>query len=156
MRWFIRYEELGDGQEPDHAGYREHLAVLTPSLSTALAELAQTSLHDGLIEKLTIDEKQRIVTLRLVIGDLQRGYRCARIRYHGAKLDVRGANLGWLVEYKRTELLDDELDRTATGFVHRMLFWPAGEIHISFDTATFKTRELPDRQRQQPRLRVKW
>lgn len=151
-----RDERFGSLTTPDFAGYSAHLNALRPNLPPALATISETDLHDALIERLTIDESKQSVALRLLIGDLQRGYRSARIKYRGATLTTHGAELRWLVGYADTEVLADEVDITESGFQHRLLFWPAGEIHISFDTVEFKTAAHPSRVRaEEPRLRCR-
>jgi hypothetical protein len=71
------------------------------------------------------------LTLKLVCGDLQRGYERLTLRYRQAELV--GANAEairqWLADGERVA---DEIDRTGVGYEHRILVWPAGEFGVRF------------------------
>jgi len=128
MKWFQR-DAPEDGA--DFEAYSAHLSALEPRLTAGLRVLARTNLHDALIESVSVDEASRHVVLCLLGGDLQVGYFRLRCAYSGATIKPVGADLRWLVNSGEVQLLHDEIDGDSPdAFAHRLLFWPAGELHI--------------------------
>ena len=90
-------------------------------------------LHDGQVQEWTTGDTT--FAWRLLIGDLQQGYRYAVITYDDAELIGPGAaRLGELrLTEPDVELMSDEIDVAAEGrFEHRFDFWPGLEFGVRF------------------------
>jgi hypothetical protein len=134
MRWFTRgyaQEELEDADwEQRRSDYERHLERSGRSSGTARELLPEISLQDAQLLEFATGPNQEL-TLKLVCGDLQRGYERLTLRYRQAELV--GANAEairqWLADGERVA---DEIDRTGVGYEHRILVWPAGEFGVRF------------------------
>jgi hypothetical protein len=98
-------------------------------------EMGYVSLHDGRVEWWVLDAT-RSLTLQVICGDPQIGYRRLVIQYRG-HVDVFGASesdvAGWLDDAE-TELLHTEVDIADDNrFEHRFLLWPQGEFGVRFE-----------------------
>lgn len=141
MRWFTTDWNEGDLTQEQVDQVRADYDAHTTSLrrdDPSLADLLDTDLHDGHVLEWGASDEQ--VSIRMVIGDAQKGYRFATLAYHGASF------VGGLDEPTRlkldddqTEILYDEVDRDAGHFVHRMLLWPEGELVVRFTTVSVET-----------------
>ena len=148
MKWFTR--GWHDGELPDDRWaltvptYRAHVEQLRPALAGRAEGLLDLDLHDAWVLDLVVEANA--FTWSLLIGDLQAGYEVASLRYAGARVELSGTEPDALTRVG-VEVLSDEVDREGEALVHRVLFWPAGELDIAFDALTVATRPTPERRR---------
>lgn len=147
MQWLTReWHALGEGAIDDPAydrpaqAYLAHNrriaeqlpAVLRPLVGEA-DDLGHLTLHDGRVEQWGFVPPDCRLTLQVVCGDLQLGYRRVTLEYCG-DVEIDGASVDdidrWLSD-PATELLYDEVDRADDGrYEHRHLLWPKGEFGV--------------------------
>jgi hypothetical protein len=146
MKWLTRRWTQGELSEDEEAavdaGYLSHVQAVRSRLPEALwlfagqpDEMGYVSLHDGRVEWWVLDGA-RSLTLQVICGDHQIGYRRLVIQYRG-QVDVFGASesdvAGWLDDAE-TELLYDEVDiADENRFEHRSLLRPQGEFGVRFE-----------------------
>lgn len=153
MRFFTR-AWVGGGlteREVDEAieAYESHLASLSPSLPPSILELARgINLHDGRIRRVSIDFEKCEVFLGLICGDRQQGYFKLDLLYSGVVFDRTDfVTLEALAIGSGSEIVRDEVDRAeGGGYIHRMIFWPEGEVVITFLDLAFSRTNLLDRE----------
>ncbi len=123
---------------------------LEPSLPPAVAELARTSIHDGLVRRVALDEARGALRLELRCGDLGRGYFDLDLVYHGVELAAPDVErLARIARDPRCEALYDEVDRApGAGFVHRVLFIADDydEVAVAFTRLDLARTPRPDRE----------
>lgn len=139
MKYFTRGWANGEHDDAEcermRAAYWRRVEELRPGMPAGLAGLATaTGLHDALIEKVVWRPGGRRLEMELVCGDNASGYFDLRLVYLDVSLpDLVVGVLAERVRDRRTQILYDEVDREPDGtWVHRLLFWPTGEISISF------------------------
>ena len=123
--------------------YSDYLSDL--NLPAEVLSLAKTDLHDGLVER--VHEASGTLTVTLVSGDLQRGYLETTITYEAPL--AWGANvtlLQFAAKGSDLEVIEHEVDRHDSGFVHRILFSSHEEIEIAFSSASVSQRPRESRQ----------
>jgi len=139
IKFFTREWAHGDLSEEKcneiRSAYRLHVDSLLSYLSESVAQLAkETSLHDGVIRRVCLDHKTGKLVLELRCGNRQTGYFDLDLIYLG--VDFSALDLATLAERagdRETELWYDEVDIYNDGrYIHRVLFWPVGEISILF------------------------
>ena len=154
MQFFTRevLRSSEDGMwEATIRAYEAHLNRIAPLLPGTVWTLARgVNVHDGLIRSVEIRTKRRTLKLALRCGDVQVGYFDLDLAYEG--VDWAASNLRDLASIARnvrTEALYDEVDTDATNgetrAIHRIIFYPKGEIEVVF--ATLGLKLLPRRGR---------
>jgi hypothetical protein len=151
MKYFTR--EWASGMlserkwESVYPRYRRHIANILPLLPDNIARLeTEIIIHDGLIRGVAVNRKPGTLSLELRCGDLQVGYYDLNLHYSGvafSKLDL--STLATVARDPDTECLYDELDIENKQYVHRILFYPAGEIEIIFMNLNSEKVSRPDR-----------
>lgn len=139
MKWFTREYVTGglddDEWERRRLDYARHLTLIQAKLADGAEELvASVNVHDGQVQEWSF-EPDGAFRLRLLAGDLQRGYEMLTLLYHGAELvDATTADLdAWRLDQAGVELVEDEVDvRSGGGYEHRLLVWPEGAFGIRF------------------------
>lgn len=136
VKWFTRDwagGRLSDKQfedvQQDYAAHVESLRARAPEL----ADILDLDVHDGQVREWG-ERPGGQFWWRLLVGDLQRGYEHATITYRQATV-VGG--LDALVDLRLgapdAEALYDEVEAHRDGgHVHRVLFWPEGELWVRF------------------------
>jgi len=138
MRYFTRGWANGDldDAEFEHAGvaYDQRLAAIVPRLPAALQELARTSLHDAILERVRWNPTARRLQVSFVAGLQQSAPITVGATYEGAMLGERRIEaLRNAARDREATVLYDEIDLAEEGhFVHRLLFWPREEVTIDF------------------------
>jgi hypothetical protein len=131
------------------AAYEARIAAIAPRLPPSLARLGkELSLHDGLIESIQWTPAAATLEVSLVIGDLEHGYSVVHLVYGGAQLgEPRLAALRRAAESRHVEVLYDEVDIDEEDglFVHRLLFWPAEQVAVEFDSFEMTVEPRADR-----------
>jgi len=152
MKYFTRdfiCSSLSDEEsEQIRTSYHQHIELLLPNLPESIAELTEKiNLHDGLICRVIVDQKTGKLTMELRCGDLQVGYFDLELAYSGVKFSALDlVALAALVRDRRTEILSDELDIDKDNtYIHRILFYPIGEISIHFESINLNQESKPDR-----------
>ncbi len=126
--------------------YRQHIDRIQDRLSGKAYQLAHLNLHDGWVLNYTYGEG--VFTWALLIGDLQVGYEIATLTYADAHLNMTLQELdGMDLTSDAVEVLYDEVDLFGEGCVHRVSFWPSGELHIAFATVSVARVPVSDRRR---------
>ena len=133
MRFFTREWATGEltDEEYDAAfpAYASALAAL--DLPSDAARLAETDLHDGILERLSSDDSR--LSLSFITGDLQQGYFSTLIVYSGCVPSTQALEkLRAFVGQPRIELLYSEVDRDGESFMHRMLFSTYDDVEVRF------------------------
>jgi hypothetical protein len=150
VKWFTR--EWQSGGLPDEEwelvvpAYWRHVEETRPRLVGRADALPDVNLHDGLVLDVAyLDDR---FSWSLCIGDRQVGYEVATLTYVGARLaNVSAAELDAMDLPGRTaEVLYDEVDVAGDDVLHRVLFWPTGELHIAFHTMSVDRRPTSTRQ----------
>lgn len=151
MRFFTR--EWASGTVSDkkytevYTAYRQHIKSLLSSLPKPLVELTKLSLHDSLIRCVVVDRSMEELGLKLRSGDNEIGYFDLDISYSGVRFEALDAvTLANRARDPQTEILYDEIDLGGDkGFIHRILFWPEGEVSIAFFTLRLSRIDQPNR-----------
>ena len=136
MKWFTREWASGgltdEEWESRRQDYASHLDAIGPQLRNGAEELiASVNLHDAQI--LSANTGGATFHLRVIAGDLQRGYERLSLTYD----DV--VSEGLVVDSEThadvSEIVHDEVDLSPDSrFEHRLLLWPEGELCIRFRT----------------------
>ena len=152
MRYFTRelFEgELDDAEEDAlRAAYEARAAAIESRLPLDVVRLLKdVVLHDGLIEWVSWSPRRERLSLGLVVGDLQSGYRALTLVYGGAQLGAHPLDaLRRAAESRHTEILADEVDVGEDGlFAHRILFWPSEQVTLEFASLSLDSEPRPDR-----------
>lgn len=153
MRWLTREWWSGDVVGPEYEAATLHYALnlerISPSLPLPLRVLADLDLHDALIDDVILDEDAQLVTMRLVAGDLARGYVFLTLTYHGGSFigpDLQQVER--LVNDPETEILLQEVDMLFPGrFEHRLLLWPEGELTVQYSALSLAMTPARERKR---------
>lgn len=133
--------ELPDEEyEAATPAYAKHLSSLC--LPTDLKQLAESDLHDAVIE--AIDRQGGSLKLSLVTGDLQRGYYSTNITYRGFAF-AGSEQLDSADE--ATDILYDEIDRHQGRYVHRFLLSTYAQVEITFDSVVISMSPRGARER---------
>lgn len=144
MDYFTRAWALGDLSDEEFDGveqrYREYIASLDPN--GPVRRFATTvSLNDAYVDRLTYSDGD--LSLRLLTGDLQRGYWRTLLRYSGGRIVAGREALESAVAVRPTEIWYDEFAAAPPRMVHRFLLVKPdttedrGEVHIEFDGFLF-------------------
>lgn len=105
-------------------------------------------LRGALLDKLSVNEGNRAVCMRLIGGDNQTGYFAISIRYEDAMVEGSPDDVRRAFESRKSRVRFDEFDVSSDGRpCHRFLLWPKefGEFSISFSDFTFETLKLRQR-----------
>lgn len=136
MEWFTR-EWLTGGLSDEEwqerlDSYDDHLSRLRERLADGPAALLPeaTNLHDAQLSSIVHEEDS--VRLRLLAGDLQRGYEWVEIVYRGATLTPEHAVSAQLLGGDVEVCADELADAQDAGLEHRLCLWPEGEVVIRF------------------------
>ena len=139
MKYFTRgwhNGDLDDRTTEDVAQeYRKEIEDLSRTMSPAVRRLAmETDLHDAIIERVVLNEASRKLTMYLVAGDLQIGYNGVQIAYEDVRIDRCDVDvLEQRANDRCTCILSQEIGRSHDGhYIHKLLFWPEGEVSVSF------------------------
>ncbi|MHB9134673.1 MAG: hypothetical protein ACYDBB_26675 [Armatimonadota bacterium] len=151
MRFFTREfvaGELTDAEVDSICiSYQRHIDAIVNIIPVEIAELAQTSLHDGLLCRAVVKPNANELLLSLRCGDLQIGYYDIDIHYYGVVVDTQLLEvLSRRARDRHTEILAGEIDIKADGrFVHRLIFWPDDEVEIVFSSIHLVRQSRLDR-----------
>ncbi len=140
MRWFTREWATGALDESEFerrvSEYQQHLEAIRPDLRDGAEQLLSVNIHDAQVRSWQLTE-DGVLHLRVLAGDLQRGYEWLDLRYElvrlvGASSEDIG---GWRLDEPGVELLYDEIDGADGGkYEHRILVSPDGEFGIRFSS----------------------
>lgn len=143
-KWALEMED--DEQKDIRDDYWQHIASLTPSLPLAIKKLSRLRLHDGLIRWVIFMKGKKQLQISLLCGDVQNGYFDLDLIYSGIQIKYFNINeFAKLSRDRRTQLLYDEIDIYRKRYIHRILFYPDGEIEIRFEKLHIKKTERTDR-----------
>jgi len=158
MRWFTdaayTYENEADWNTMLDS-YYAHLQKIEAGLPRSLAALAlepRLNLHDAAIRSIDVDDAAHTVTMRVVAGDLQVGYRDLILVFRGATLAPDNLQLlafalgaryqtdhwGEVTTIIRAQEVDVDPEG---GFILRLRLWPFHEFAINF--TAFELEESP-------------
>ncbi|MDX2005052.1 MAG: hypothetical protein SFU83_07215 [Meiothermus sp.] len=145
MRFFTPgwHQNLSEVSDPVAVAYANYVREFWPLLPDAARLLVEFSLHDGIVTKVAL--KGDRLTLTLFPYDLQDDPYILRLTYEGGG-GLQPAYLQ-LAQFKKGEaqILAHELDQTASGFVHRMLFWTQDFDYQEVEIPFLRLRmELPE------------
>jgi hypothetical protein len=151
MRYFTRgwaNGELSDEEEDSTPkAYWKHIEGLLPTVPAAVARLAKTNLHDGLIARVRLDRRRKTLVLVLIVrNDGDRSCSEITLNYAGVAMSDRYVEtLTARARDRESCVLYDEIDSEPDGsYVHRFLFWPEGEISVWFRKFSLKKAKRPD------------
>ncbi len=133
--------------------YRQHLEGLRSRLSPQIQQLAfSTDIHDGLLEEVTIDHNAKEIRIRMISGDLGRGYSTLQLTYRGVRWNENDlVDLRRIAADPAAEALHDEVDVSSSGlYEHRVLFWPYRETRVEFQSLELSIAPRERRDRQHP------
>lgn len=155
MRWFDRdFVTCGlsdDEWQERQESFNAHLAGIRPRLASGAEQLLGTvSLHDGQVATWSYEPGVSL-TVRVLVGDLQKGYEWLRLGYSGATLiDTTEADLHrwWKADELATEIIEEEVDIAGEHFEHRMLLWPEGEVAVRFRGLTVERSSASPNERR--------
>jgi hypothetical protein len=154
MRWLTREWWSGDLVGPEYEAATLHYALnlerIMPSLPLPLRVLAGIDLHDALFDDVSVDEDERLVTMRLVAGDVERSYVFLTLTYHsGGFVATDLPEVERLVNGRETEILVQEVDMAFSGrFEHRLLLWPEGELEVQCSNLSLAMTPARERKRR--------
>lgn len=144
MEYFTRAWALGDLSDEEFESVEERYRDFIESLdgNEPIWQFATTvSLNDAYLDRLDLSDGA--LSLRLLTGDLQRGYWHTLIRYSGGRI-VQGLDaLERAVAVRPTEIWYDEFSASSQRMAHRFLLVnpgttdDRGEVHIEFDGFSF-------------------
>jgi len=144
MEYFTRAWALGDLSDEEFEKVEERYRTYLGSLNQGgpvFRFATSVSLNDAYVDGLKHSEGA--LSLRLLTGDLQRGYWHTLLRYGGGRIVLGGDALEQALTVRPTEILHDEFSAAPPRMVHRfMLAKPdttedRGEVHIEFDDFAF-------------------
>ena len=133
MRWFTSEWASGELTDEEWEGRRQayatHLSAIEHELRNGAEELiASVYLHDAQILNATTDGAT--FKLRVLAGDLQRGYERLSLVYEDAVTD---GDVGSISDADVSEIIYDEVDLSPDSrFEHRLLLYPEGELCVRF------------------------
>lgn len=152
MQFFTKEWATGllsdDAWQTVRVQYTTHIEKLLPQFPVSLVELAtQVSLHDGLIQQITIDTKHRYLDMLFRCGDQQVGYFDLKLLYTGVLTDSLDLDaLSSVASNQSVECLFDEIDLESKQiYVHRLLFSSGSEIAIRFAQLELRRKPMPNR-----------
>jgi hypothetical protein len=140
MKYFSRGWAAGEFSEAEsdelRSRYWKRVEALRGIMPNEVIELATgVSLHDGIVDTVRWDQAKRGLELVLVCCGEEGKSSEVRLLYSGVQ--VSDSTLSVLAERardRRTEILYDEVDQDEDDrWVHRLMFWPVGEISICFE-----------------------
>ena len=148
MKWFTVNVYSGADEEgnelPDDAlaqasmAYKEHLASIDDRLSPEVRVLARINMHDAVPREVKSTKRSLALSLELldplVPVPVRRPLGLTYRRWDlGGGFGVSGVHT--LMEWggERIGVLNHEVDIASDGrYIHRLLFWPAGELIVVF------------------------
>jgi hypothetical protein len=160
MKYFTPAWHSGELPEQDEEAavesYHQHLNLLRSRLSAEVQQLAfSTDIHDGLLEEVALDHRTQEIRVRMICGDVQRGYSSLQLTYRGVEWNPDDISaLRIIASDPAAEALHDEIDVSSRGlYEHRVLFWPYREMRLEFRSLELSSmpRERRDREHA-PRL----
>ena len=129
--------------------YKNYLKKIFPKLPITLRSFAlKFELHDGLLEKCTINQFEKTLQFDLICGDLQKGYFRLKMVYLDVDLNKKLIiKLKALIKNTSSEILYDEIGLVLDKkFVHRILFWPDFiELDMNFSNLKVEANKLNKR-----------
>lgn len=144
MDYFTRAWALGDlpDEEFDKIDerYRNYLRSLDQD-GSVFRFATSISLNDAYVDRLNYSEGA--LSLRLLTGDLQRGYWRTLLRYGGGRIVLGRDAIEQALTVRPTEIWYDEFSPATPRMVHRFLLVKPdttedrGEVHIEFDEFAF-------------------
>ncbi|MDO8378632.1 hypothetical protein [Phenylobacterium sp.] len=144
MEYFTRGWASGDLSDEEcgeiEARYRTYVASLDQG-GQVWRFATSISLNDAYVDRL--DHSEGVLSLRLLTGDLQRGYWHTLIRYGGGRIVLGQKALEGALEMRPTEIWCDEFSGAPPRMAHRFLLVKPGttedrgEVHIEFDEFAF-------------------
>lgn len=144
MEYFSRAWALGDLSDEAFEEIAERYQKYVESLDAdgPVYRFATTiSLNDAYVDRL--NHSDGTLSLRLLTGDLQRGYWRTLILYGGGRIVLGRDALERAVNSRPTEIWYDEFSPASPRMVHRFLLVKPGttedrgEVHIEFDSFSF-------------------
>lgn len=146
MRWFT--DDWARGRMSDEQServvenYRAHLRQIAARATGTVEALARMDdpaldLSDGLIDSVHIDTTAALITLRLVQGDVENGYRTLELRATDATLCAPSPQeLADAMAHPQCEIWYWELEQHCrdSRFELHFLLWPSGEVALEFDS----------------------
>jgi hypothetical protein len=164
MRWFTdaAYQDEEAGAWDRMLGdYYGHVRAIVPLIPPDLARLAlsdELNLHDARFERVEVDPDSRTVTMIVVTGHLQVGYRRVTMVFTGASIVPENLQLlGFAIraEFRPaprsrhltiTEILAQEVDIAPGGrAVLRLRLWPFHEFGLEFDGLSLTEEMVAER-----------
>lgn len=133
-RGWIDGEYSDEESERITASYWEHVRALSTQFTPGVARLANdVGLHDAIIQRVRLQSGGRL-SLQLVCSIPETGCCDVQLRYSGVQIgDSYVQVLRDRSRDRDTCILESEVDiDSRRTYVHRMLFWPEGEISIWF------------------------
>lgn len=155
MEYFTREWALGELSDEEYETvlrtYQASIDAFDHS-STVWRFATTVGLNDAWVDR--VEAETGDVRLRLLTGDLQRGYRHTELMYRNARVVYGRDALIQAVNNRPTEIWCDEFSGTMPNMVHRFILVEAngvadrGEVHIEFSDFDFSeapamSRELP-------------
>lgn len=144
MEFFTRAWALGELSDEEFESVQKRYRDFIESLDEnepVRQFAANVSLNDAYLDRLAFSDGA--LSLRLLTGDLQRGYWHTLIRYRGGNI-VQGRDaLERALIVRPTEIWYDEFSANSLRMVHRFLLVKPdttedrGEVHIEFDRFSF-------------------
>lgn len=144
MRWFDLDFISGGLSDDEWTARQIEYAAHLDSIRSRLADgteqlLSAVYLHDGQVANWAY-EPGVVFVMRVLTGDLQRGYEWLTLTYGDASLcDASEADLRrwWPAGDLPNEIVDEEVDLLADhSYEHRMLLWPEGVVSVRFRSLT--------------------
>jgi hypothetical protein len=128
VKWFKREWTSDEEANRARSGYADHLNAIGAQLCNGAEEIASVNLHDALI--LGESMVGGTFNLRVLAGDLHRGYERVSFAYEDAVVD---RTVGTAPDDGVSEILWDEIDLGRGDlFEHRILLVNDGELAIVF------------------------
>lgn len=144
MEYFTRAWALGDlsDEEFENVGERYRNFIGSLDENEPIWKFATTvSLNDAYVDRLDVSDGA--FSLRLLTGDLQRGYWHTLIRYDGGSIVEGLGAIERALAVRPTEIWYDEFSDCSSRMAHRFLLVKPGttddrgEVHIEFDRFSF-------------------
>ena len=167
MRWFTRQWQDGElsddeaeARDPDYRTYIRSVIDRLPEHVRAFAQemTEHMSVHDGLLDRATIDLVNRRIELVLLNGDLQVGYGKLRLEFLEADLiEPIIDQLQPLLSNPETEFIRQEVELAegaSASLELRFLLWPEGQIAIACRDIHVSWSAIEDRTRSDHRNEV--
>jgi hypothetical protein len=140
MKYLTRGWATGEHSEAEadrmQRAYWRRVRALRPYMPQSVLDLATSGLHDARIHRAIWMPRRCRLDLELACVASANSGRMVRLVYSGVQ--IRRHEIDVLAERardRRTEIHYDEVDRDDDGtWVHRILFWPQGELSLRFST----------------------